>query len=493
MGIEIKRERFDERDYAAFSEKLRRSIEALRVVLERPAFGVGEPSIGAELEIDLVDGAGRPLPLNRLVLAGLADDRVTLELARFNLEINTRPSLLAGRPFTFLAGELGSALSLVRGAARSHGGDVVTIGILPTLRAEDLSPGALTDAHRYRALAVGLRRVRGEPFAVRIEGDEALEITADDVTFEGANTSLQVHLRVAPEAFARTLNAAQIATAFVVAVSGNSPFFLGRRLWHETRVALFRQSVDDRLGASEDDWRPARVSFGHGWTRRSALELFAESVALHEPLLPQCDEEDPLAIVRAGGIPRLGELRLHHGTVWRWNRAVYDDQGGGHLRIEMRALPSGPTVRDMTANAALAIGLTRALARNAETMVTQMTFGHARRNFYRAARDGLEAELLWPCDQSPSPRAVSVTELAPSLCSLAREGLVEGGVLPEEADAWIGIVRARVERRMTGASWQRRTVEQLEQRLDRRRALSVMLSRYRELSEAGDLVHTWPI
>ena len=492
MGIEILKEQFDERDYAAFSEKLVRSVEALRAVVERPLFGLGETSIGAELELDLVDEAGLPLPANRAVLATIADERVSLEVNRFNLEINSSAVPLAGGPFTALEGEIGSVLGVVRAAARAQGGDVVTIGILPTLRARDLSADALTDARRYRALAAGLRRARGEPFAVRIEGDEVLEVAADAVTFEGANTSLQVHLRVPPAAFADTLNAAQIATAFVVAVSGNSPFFLGRRLWHETRIALFRQSVDDRLGASEDDWRPARVSFGHGWTRRSAVELFTESVALHEPLLPQCEAEDPGAVVSAGGVPRLAELRLHHGTVWRWNRAVYDHEDGGHLRIEMRALPAGPTVRDMTANAALAIGLTRALAWRAEALVTQMTFGQARRNFYSAARDGLDAELLWPSDRSPSPRAVSVAELAPALCSLAVEGLIDGGVSPDEAESWIGIIRERVARRMTGAVWQRRTVEALERSLDRDAALAVMVGRYRALSEAGDVIHTWP-
>jgi len=492
MGIEIRKERFDERDFVAFADKLRRSIEVLRDLLRRPGFGVGEPSVGAELELDLVDDAGRPMPINQRVLDGIVDDRVTLEVDRFNMEINARPSPLAGRPFSAMARELVTALGEIERAAATHGAHPVAIGILPTLTEKDLGSSALTEGLRYRALSHGIQRIRGEPFAVHIEGDERLDVTAHDVTFEGANTSFQLHLRVTPEAFARTYNAAQIATAFVLAVSGNSPYFLGKRLWHETRVALFRQSVDDRWASEEGDWRPARVSFGHGWVRQSAHELFAESVALHDPLLPQCGDEDPAAVLRAGRVPHLGELRLHHGTVWRWNRAVYDDAAGGHLRIEFRALPAGPTVNDMVANAALAIGLTQALASTADALVTRLTFGHARRNFYEAARHGLGAELLWP-DESGPPRPLGVSTLAGRLLPLARQGLVDSGVEPNEADEWLSVIQERIGCGITGAIWQRNFTAHYETYLPRERALAAMLARYRELSAAGSPVHRWPL
>lgn len=497
MGIEIERDSYDEADYVAFTDKLRRSVDVMRALLERPGFGVGEATVGCELELDLVDDEGRPMPINRAVLASTLDRRVTLEIDRFNLEINGRPCALAGRPFTAMEEELDSALTAVRVAARRHGAKVATIGILPTLTASDLERSALTDARRYRVLSEGLRRIRGRPFFVTIEGSESLSLEANDVTLEGANTSFQVHLRVSPAEFARTYNAAQIATAFVLAVSCNSPFFLGRRLWRETRVALFRQAVDERVLFSGDDggddWRPARVSFGHGWVRSSALELFAESVALHDPLLPQTSSEDPESRLRDGDVPVLAELRLHHGTVWRWNRAVYDHACGGHLRIEMRALPSGPTVRDMVANASVAIGLTRALAKEADVFVSRLTFGQARRNFYHAARFGLDAELLWPTHAGTSPRPFAVTELAPHLLSLARDGLIDAGVDEQEADAWTGIVRERTARGASGATWQDHVVARLEPSLGRPRALSEMFRRYRELSEAGAPVHTWPI
>src|SRR6185312_10734174 len=379
----------------------------------------------------------------------------------------------------------------VRGAARDLGARVVPIGILPSLRERDLGAAVMTDGHRYRALSAGLRRLRHQPFLIDIQGKEELRVRAQDVTFEGANTSMQVHLRVTPGAFADTFNAAQLATGVALACAGNSPFFLGRRLWRETRVALFRQAVDDRANVALDEWRPARVSFGHGWVRQGALELFAESVALHAPLLPVLGDEDPAAVLRAGGVPTFPELRLHHGTIWHWNRAVFDDAEGGHLRIEMRALPAGPTAADMTANAAFLLGLTLALAPRMRELTARLTFGHARRNFYEAARVGLDAELLWPTDSGSSPQPEPAAALIPRLLPLAQSGLRAAGVDAAEVDHFLGIIAARTASGRTGACWQLEQVDSRSARLPIDQALAEMLRAYVDGSESETPVHTW--
>jgi hypothetical protein len=264
-------------------------------------------------------------------------------------------------------------------------------------------------------------------------------------------------------------------------------------LWDETRVALYRQSVDDRLDVTSDEWRPGRVSFGHGWVRQGAAELFAESVAIHAPLVAMLGDEDPLTVAGAGGVPALGELRLHHGTVWRWNRAVYDSAGGGHLRIEFRPLPAGPTITDMLANTAFLLGLTLALAPDADRLVTRLTFGQARRNFYAAARDGVDAELLWPSDDAPSPRRQGVTALVERLLPLARRGLRDGGVVAAESEPLLEVIAARAATRQTGARWQAAALTALSGRRDRHAALTAMLDRYQELAARGDPVHRWPV
>lgn len=492
MGTEIERESFSDEDYARFDVRLRECLELLREILARPGFGTGSTTIGAELEVFLIDAAGKPLPVNEAVVAAAREPTLTLETDRFNLECRTLPVEVTGRPFAELGQQLERSLALVRKAAASQGARVAIIGILPTLRAEDLQPEVLSASPRYRALSAGLRRLRHAPFSMEIEGPESLQVCCDDVTFEGANTAWQVHLKVAPADFARTFNAAQIAIAPALAASGNSPTFLGHRLWNETRVALYRLSVDERAGARADDWRPARVSFGHGWVREGAWELFAESVAQHASLLPLLTDSDPRATPR-GELPVLGELRVHHGTVWHWNRAVYDHSSGGHVRIEMRPLPAGPTVVDMLANTAFLLGLTLALTPQADELVTRLTFGQARRNFYQAARYGLDAELLWPSGDNPSPRPHAARRLLQQLIPLAHDGLQAIGVASEEVASLLDIFVARTMNGMTGSAWQLAALAAFERHDARDAALAAMLERYLEHSASGAPVHTWPV
>jgi hypothetical protein len=492
LGVEISRDRFDEAEFASFAAKLELNLNALERLLERPRFGVGPLSVGTELELNLVDAKVRPALLNRQLLEAAADARLSLEANRFNAEINSASTGLRGQPWTLLHADLGDALQVARHAGQAVGARIATIGILPTLALSDLGPGTMSDAPRFRALAGGLRRLRREPFRVQISGEEEVDLRTHDLAFEGATTSFQVHLRVNPEDFARCYNAAQLATGVVLACACNAPFLLGKRLWQETRIALFRQSVDDRTAAEEDDWRPARVSFGHGWVRSGAHELFAENVALHEPVLPVLSAEDPVAVLQSGGTPALAELRLHGGTVWRWNRPIYDPAGGGHLRIEMRALPAGPTLCDAIANAAFIVGLVLALAPQMPAYCTRLTFGHARHNFYEAARRGLDAELLWPHPSAPSPRQHSARVLIERLLPVAETGLRLGGVEEAEARKWLGIIERRVARGQTGASWQLQAFDRYRSGSDDAAALARLFHQYLELSEADEPVHTWP-
>ncbi|RKH26984.1 glutamate--cysteine ligase [Corallococcus sp. CA041A] len=493
MGLAIQQEEFTPEEHARFVARLAESLEALRQVLRRPGFGVGPATMGAELEVALVDGAGSPLPVNQQVLAKSKDDRLTLELNRFNMEMNLRPSLLAGRPFTGLQAQLDEVLAELRRAAATEGARVAAVGILPTLRQVDLGKNALTPQPRYRALASAIRKRRDGPFQVAIAGDDTLNLAWEDVTLEGANTSLQFHLRVAPEDFARVYNAAQLATGPVLAACGNSPLFLGKRLWEETRVALFQQATDDRSDSDEAAHLHPRVTFGHGWVREGLHELFAEAVALHPALLPVMGQESPLEVVAAGGLPKLEELRLHHGTVWSWNRAIYDPHGEGHVRIEFRALPSGPTPVDMVANGAFLLGLTLGLAERVDALLPALPFWQARRNFKQAAHYGLGAALLWPAETAPSPRVMPAVELVKQLLPVARRGLLEAGVEDSEADGLLDIIARRVALQRTGSRWQRAVLERLEAHMPRQDALAALLERYLELSEEGLPVHTWPV
>jgi hypothetical protein len=488
VGTDIVKEEFDESDYQRFAERLEECLSELGQLLRRPGFGTGPATVGAELELFMVDGAARPLPLNQAIRAAAADPRVTVELDRFNLELNASPVPLAGRSFAALGGELNVLLDHVARVVGDHAGRLALIGILPTLSRADLGPGFMTDVARYRALSAGLRRLRQDPFRIRIAGEDPLELTSDDVGLEGANSSFQVHLRVDPAGFTRTYNAVQLATAPALAVSGNSPTFLGHRLWDETRIALFKHSVDDRCGHGPRR-RTARTSLGTGWLRGGPLDLFTESVRLYPPLLPALRQPPPRTGEQA---PPLDELRLHQSTVWRWNRAIYDPASGGHLRIEMRALPAGPTVIDMLANAAFLIGLSLWLARQDQQWTYALPFERADNGFYRAAQHGLAARLTWPAGHRDQIRTVTAAKLVAELVPAARQGLVEAGVAAEEADWLLDVIAARAASGQTGAAWQRAMLA-ASRHHDPERALAVMLDRYLECAETGLPVHTWPI
>ncbi|WP_308250540.1 glutamate--cysteine ligase [Nonomuraea rhizosphaerae] len=440
----------------------------LRELLGTPGFGQGPTTIGAELELFLVDERGRPLPRNAEVRDALDDDRVVLELGRFNLEANLTPLPLEGQPFEQLGAEVQEAITKVDRAAGQavEGGGAVPIGILPTLDPDHFTKDAISDQNRYRALSRGLRRLRLEPFLVKIDD---LELAVEDVILEAANTSWQVHVRTPPERFARLFNAAQLATGPVLAACGNSPFFLGRHLWEETRIALMEEAADDR-DVERRYRKDGRVTFGSDWVREGAYELFERYVNDYDPVLPDLSDD--------AGPHEVPELRLHQGTIWQWNRPVYDPADGGHLRVEMRALPAGPSCADMAANSAFLLGLTLS---QAERDLTGYMFAEAYQNFYRAAMHGLDAKLSWPGRDGEFQAADLVLELLPE----AREGLLAAGVSPSDADGALDVVRQRTRLRRTGAVWQRETLAQVDG--DREQ----LVRRYRELALTGQPVHTW--
>jgi gamma-glutamyl:cysteine ligase YbdK (ATP-grasp superfamily) len=491
MARDVQYSEFRDRDYEVFGERLRHCLVALRHVLAREGFGRGATTLGAELELSLIDGEARAAPINSEVLGQAREPRLTFEIDRFNVEYNLEPLSAAGRPFTQMERDVSRVLTSVDAAAVAHGGHVIPIGILPTLTMAELESGAMTDLPRYRALSQGLRRARRGSFAIHIDGADPLSLLADDITLEGANTSFQVHLRVDPDRFADTYNAAQLATPVALALSSNSPIFLGHRLWDETRIALFKQSLDVR-DPQEHPWRaPARVGFGHGWVREGAWELFAESVALFPPILPIVCDEDPVASVAAGGTPELRELRLHQGTVWRWNRAIYDADAGGHLRIEMRALPAGPTPLDMAANAAFLIGLTVAWRERIGDLLPHLPFLYAEWNFYRAAQRGIDARLIWPFGSHGSPSERSIAELIEPALGDAAYGLAALAVDAEESARMLGVIRDRFVSQQTGARWQRQAFDALARRLTPREALAQLVHLYVVNSRSERPVHEW--
>jgi hypothetical protein len=493
MGDSVERSEFTEADLSAFRRRLAENLRALEALLARPGFGVGPASIGAELEACIVGADGLVRPVSHAVLARCADAPVKPELVGFNIEYNLPPVPAAGRPFTALERELDDAMDLLDEACVAEGASAHPHR--HRTHAETRRPFARTSSRTGPAITrsrAGMARVQRFPVHLDIHGaHDDLQLDSDSVAIEGSSTSLQIHLRVDPERFADTYNAAQLAMPVALALGANSPIFLQRLLWDETRVPLFKQTFVGRPPPA-GEWRPAvRVPYGHGWVRRGIHDLLAEAVALYPPVLAVSEDEDSLRAVREGRVPQLAELRLHQGTIWQWNRAVYDPEAGGHVRVEFRALPSGPTPVDMVATAAFLFGLVASLREDVDALLPAFPFRYAEHNFYRAAQLGLDARLLWPARRPPSPVERPILELIDELMPRAEEGLERLGVDAVDRAHYLSVVRDRRDAMTTGARWLRRSLLRLDARRSRPEALQRLTQAYLANVETRRPVHEW--
>jgi gamma-glutamyl:cysteine ligase YbdK (ATP-grasp superfamily) len=488
MGEDVTQQEFSREDRTRYREKVRRCLDVFARMLRESRFDADDPMTGLEIELNLVDDDGNPSLKNAEALELIADPDFVTELGQFNLEINVPPRRLSEHGFTGFEEGVRESLNAAQGKAAEAGAHMVMIGILPTLSEGHLSPSSLSPNPRYRLLSDQILAARGEDIAIDIAGVERLRTTSDSIVPEAACTSTQFHVQVSPDEFPAYWNASQAVAGVQLALGANSPFLLGRELWRETRIALFEQATDTRSEELKAQGVRPRVWFGERWIT-SIFDLFEENVRYFPALLPIIDDEDPLEVLQRGDTPELGELRLHNGTIYRWNRPVYDVVHGlPHLRVENRVLPSGPTVADTMANAAFYFGLVRTLAEHERPLWSQMSFSAAEENFHVAARQGIEANVYWPgLGQAPATELV-LRRLLP----MARAGLDTWGVDPRERDRLLGIVEQRCVTGRNGASWLVQAVHRREAAGDgRETALCGALNEYREHMQANEPAHTW--
>jgi CBS domain-containing protein/gamma-glutamyl:cysteine ligase YbdK (ATP-grasp superfamily) len=460
MGEHNVEQQFDKKKSQAFMKALLEDLRALEFMIETDRLESGVTRIGAEQEMFLVDRNMRPAPISLEVLERAKDPRLTTEIARFNLEANLSPLLLTDRCFGKLEEELRELLLKVSTSAGDFDADVLLSGILPTLKKSDLTLENLAPMPRYYELNRGVIGLRGGPFTIHIKGLDELQITHDNIMMESCNTSFQVHFQTSPAEFAAAYNVAQAITAPVLAAAVNSPLLFGHRLWQETRVALFQHSTDARSRTQLARSHPTRVSFGDRWLKHSVVELFHDQISRFRPIMINQPDEDPFHVLARGEIPLLSALRMHNSTVWRWNRACYGVADGiAHLRIENRVLPSGPTVQDEVANAALFVGLMVSMPQEYGEISKRLNFDDAKENFFAAARHGLNAQLKWLDGKSLSASSLILDSLLP----LARRGLKESNIDSKEIDKYIGIVEERVRSGQTGAQWMLNSLASLNQ------------------------------
>src|SRR5689334_5811308 len=490
MGEHNVQQYVDEPKSQAFMRALLEDLSALAFMIENGCIESGVMRIGAEQEMFLLDRHLRPAPVSLEVLNHANDARLTTEIARFNLEANLTPLKLENNCFSRMQQELVELIELARDSAATQGADILLAGILPTLQKSDLTLDNLTPVARYHELDRGVIRLRGGPLSIHIKGLDELHLTHDNIMIESCNTSFQVHFQSNAKEFANHYNVAQAITAPVLAVAVNSPLLFGQRLWQETRVALFQHSTDERSRQQLARNHPTRVNFGDRWLENSVIELFQDQIVRFRPIMISEPDENPFEVLARGETPLLSALRMHNGTVWRWNRACYGvTEGVAHLRIENRALPSGPTIVDEIANAAFFSGLMVALPQAYGEISKRMVFDDAKMNFFRAARHGLDAQFQWIDGQSLSATSLILDQLLP----LARQGLSSVNVASEDIDKYLGIIEERAQCGQTGARWIMKSLIANGSSATKDSAQRTLTAAMLKNQKQGQPIHRWPI
>jgi predicted transcriptional regulator len=472
-----------------FERHLLKDIYALDKMLKDGWFEIDKIRIGAEQEFCLVDKYCKPAGKNIEMMKKLGEGRAfTTELARFNMEINAEPRIFTGNCLSDMENELLVYLEEARQTAKEMGINIVLAGIVPTIRKFDFSLENLTPFERYYALCNSINKLRGKNYELRINGIDELYSEHDSPLIEAANTGFQVHLQIKPDDFVDMYNIAQAITGPVLSCSTNSPFLFGKRLWKETRVALFTQSVDTRVSKDHMREMSPRVTFGESWLRNSILDIYKEDIINYRVLLNTEITEDVFEKLESGKVPDLLALKIHNSTVYRWNRPCYGiSEGKAHLRIENRVLPAGPTVVDEMANAALWLGLMVGMYDKYGDITKRMEFDDAKTNFIKASTHGLDTKLFWLDHKSYAASDLILNELLP----IAEEGLKIQKISKAEIDKYLNIIRERVTNVKTGSSWMLKSYNQMANNKNKEEVLAAITAATIVNQEKNIPVHQW--
>jgi len=474
-----------------FTKHLLNDVQALEYMLENGWFETDIIRIGAEQELCIIDKNRKPAPLNLEILKEIDNQYITNELARFNLEVNLEPKVFKGNCLSALENEIHSQLDLVKKTAKKFNTDIILTGILPTVRKFDVEEENITPIDRYFALMEALRKMRGSFYDLKIRGIDELNIRLNSALIEAANTGFQVHLQVTPNDFVDKYNLSQAIAGPVLASAVNSPLLFGKRLWSETRIALFQQSVDTRITNEHIRDRLPRVMFGNNWLRDSIINIYKEDILKFRVLLGANFDKKSLDLVEEGIVPKLKALTVHNSTVYRWNRACYgiSDNGKPHLRIENRIFPSGPSVIDEMSNTALWLGLMNGYGDIHSDITQVLDFDDVKNNFFVAAQTGLRANFHWTGGKTITASELITKELLP----IAREGLKKANVDKKDIDRYFDVIQARIDKNTTGSSWMLKSISNLSGKASKEEIITTVTASSIKNQEKKLPVHEWKV
>ncbi len=445
--------------------------------------------IGAEQEFCLIDENFRPNPINETILKKVQRHGFVTEIAKFNMELNIDPIDLKSNALSKMESVLNEKMKIVSEVAKQHNSDVILTGILPTVRKNDLKLNNITNNPRYLDLCNAISKYRGQKYKIRISGIDELIFQHDSPLVEGCNTGFQFHLQIAPNIFHKMYNFAQLIAAPVLATSVNSPMLFGKRLWNETRIAVFQQATDTRIIGNYHLESLPRVTFGNNWLKESLIEIFKEDITRYKILLK--------SLSKTGNkrhnlhLPKLNALTLHNSTVYRWNRpcyGIYKKQPS--IRIENRMLPAGPTIIDEVANSAFWLGLMMFYKNSdIEDLNKLIKFDDARVNFYTAAQQGIDSTFKWFNGKRIEARKLILNELIPK----AVIGLSSINIKPKDIEKYLNIIKERTSTRQNGARWIIDSYDKLSNKFSKQNTLTTITSEIIRNQNENKPVHKWDI
>ena len=483
----------DNAQMQSFVKNLLKDVQALEMMLKDKAFDNDVKRIGAEQEMCMVYNKNlKPAPICMDVIDKLEHPEwLETELSKYNLETNLTPRVFEASCLSDMEKEISGYLKNIDEQLKEYDASVVLTGILPTVRNFHLELDSLTPKKRYRALMDSIiDQLEGGDFELKIQGIDELHLRHKSPMIEAANTSFQVHLQVSQFEFVKMYNIAQALAGPILSIATNSPLVFGRRLWHESRIALFQQALDTRITRNHLREKSPRVQFGKGWLEESLLELYQEDISRFRVLMTADEEEDSLETYKNGTTPKLKALQVHNSTVYRWNRACYGISSNGkpHLRIENRVLPAGPTPQDEVANAAFWLGLMVGMGDQIDDIREHLSFADVRDNFAKAAKFGIDTKFNWMGDRKISAPQLILEELLP----IARKGLQKQNIRQEDIDKYLSIIENRARLHMTGARWILRSFTNLKKGFSREEASVILTANIIKNQNSGKPIHEWP-
>lgn len=471
-----------------YIQQLLTDLEALESMLERGMFEKDTIRIGAEQEFCLVDSKWEPSDKAMEVLKAIDDDHFTTEIARYNLEANLDPYVLIGDCFSRLHIKLDQLMAKARREAAKQGLKIILTGILPTIDSRHLKTNYMTPVKRYEVLNRIICDLRGDDLELHIKGVDEIKLRHDSILYEGCNTSFQGHLQLDPGCFAEDYNWAQAIAGPVLAICANSPILMGRELWQESRIALFRQSVDTRASTYLPNERDARVGFGNSWVKGSVVDFYKDSVVNFRSWITGDTQKNSLKTLQQGDIPKLKALQLHNGTVYKWNRLCYGiSDNKPHVRIENRYMPAGPTTADEIANFMFWVGLMKGRSKRYDKIQDTMHFKDAKSNFYNAARYGTASQFYWNGTLIPCKELI-INEFLP----MAYRGLYRMDVKPEDVEKYLGIIENRIKGR-NGARWMVESLRKLREEHKTSDALRIITANMYAYERKGYTIDAWQL